>query len=147
MKPLRSFRVQPGQTAGRVSISLRSSDNRFTAWLTPQQAERLATMLLQVRFALPPIVVVAPKRKRKGKVYVQFTGEPKPQRYRPTYSDPLLKRADQVDKEVRPRVREAQDKWDRRRQRRIAKYGKPARTSGFLSRGKSNSERPGKGSD
>jgi hypothetical protein len=139
MLPLRGCTADPGTEKGRVQLTLNTAEQQFKAWLTPDQAEQVAAMILAARFELKGVVVQEPKRKRKGLVYLTFQSAPQELGLRPTIHEDTMRKAERLDPEIRTKLAKEQNKWDRRFERKYGwKVGEQDLSYGFLKGHKKN---------
>jgi hypothetical protein len=142
-EPLRGCTADPGSKKGRVRLTLNTDEQEFRAWLSPEQAEQVAAVILAARFELKGVVVQEPKRKRKGLVYLTFQSVPQELGSRPTIHEDIIRKAEHHDPEIRSKLVKEQKKWDRRFERKHGwKPGEQDLSYGFLKGRKKQSSSP-----
>src|SRR5262249_33857195 len=104
MKPLRDYQVAKGGVDGPGRITLNSSDGKVQLRLRPDQAERLGVDILAARYDLPPLLIIAPRAKRRAPGYIVFRSQPRALGSRPSLSEQTINAAIK-DPDERARVR------------------------------------------
>ena len=132
MKQLRDIVVKKG-TKDRLQVTLRTGSETMTVWMDGGQAEQLVVAILATRFDIEGrLIIDAPKRKPKRSPVFLIFRTFSPLGERPEYSAHTLNWAEVNGyPDIRNQLKQAQDRWDKRNQRRQSKMP-PARERGFL---------------
>jgi hypothetical protein len=124
--------VTKGKVEGRVQIAMTTDYGTSWVWLTPQQAEKLASDIFSCAFDLNIEGVRRPK-KRTRPCSISFPSEPIRGPYTFDWSEESLSGIKEKDPKEYERIKALRAKeqalWLKRHKRRIDKYG---RRKGFF---------------